>query len=568
MLQKNSLKRWWVYPRIPADVNEALQEFPDYLRQILYNRGIVDENSAAQYLNASQPLGDPFLLTDMEKTVARLLKAVDNNETIVVYGDYDVDGVSATALMVQVLRSLGAKKVTRYIPNRFDEGYGLNSEAVQLLADSGVNVILTVDCGIRSIKEADLAKSQGIDLIISDHHFPKGEITSAFSVICPKREGDFYPDKDLAGVGVAYKIAEGLFQKRKIGGVSAENWLDLVALGTVADIVPLTGENRVLVRRGLNLLHLGKRIGLQALIRVSGRDPQRITAGDIGFMLGPRLNAAGRIDSALQAYDLLMSESAEEAGSLAQKLDNQNSERQRMTKEARAMAEEKIGPAPANNIISSFDPSYSSGIMGLVATNLVETYYRPAIVGCQEEEFTRASCRSISEFHITQALDKCADLLERHGGHAMAAGFTVRNDKIAELLQRLQAIADEEFADKELLKTYKADLEFPIERVREVMSNTLERLQPTGMGNPEAVFISRNVTIKNARAIGGDKQHLKFTCQAGNYFVDAVAWKQANWLPVLPGKFDLLYVVEENFYMGNRTMQMNVRDMRPSGNVQ
>jgi single-stranded-DNA-specific exonuclease len=563
LLQKPQSKRWWIYPRIPVDVSEALHEFPDFLRQILFNRGYLDELSATEYLMASRPLGDPFLLLDMEKAVNRILLACDQQEQMIVYGDYDVDGVSATALMVQVLKTIGAK-VTRYIPNRFDEGYGVNMEAVQLLADSGVKVILTVDCGIRSPNEAEFAKSLGVDMIISDHHFPKGELESAYAVICPKREGDPYPDKDLAGVGLAFKIAQALFSKHKMNGIDAENWLDLVALGTVADVVPLTGENRVLVRRGLNLIHQGKRPGLQALIRVSGRDPQRISASDIGFMLGPRLNAAGRIDSALQAYELLMTNSIEEAGSLAQKLDNQNSERQRLTKETRAMAEEKIGSATTLNLISSFDSSYSSGIVGLVATNLVETYYRPAIVGTIEEKVTRASCRSISEFHITQALDKCADLLERHGGHAMAAGFTVRNENVDKLIERLQAIADEELGGKELLKTYKADLEIPIEKVREISITTLERIQPTGMGNPEAVFVSRNVAIKNAKALGAEKKHLKFTCQAGNYLLDAVAWRQSDWLPFLPGNFDLMYVIEENSYMGSRTMQLNIRDMRPS----
>ncbi|MHC1740018.1 MAG: single-stranded-DNA-specific exonuclease RecJ [Anaerolineaceae bacterium] len=533
------------------------------MRQILFNRGYLDEISATEYLNSSRSLGDPFQLSDMKKAVDRLFRAIDTQEQIIVYGDYDVDGVSATALMVQVLQTFGAK-VARYIPNRFDEGYGLNLEAVQLLADSGARVILTVDCGIRSPREAELASSLGVDMIVSDHHYPKGELDHAFAVICPKRENDAYPDKDLAGVGVAYKIAEALFLTRHQAGKGADNWLDLVALGTVADVVPLTGENRVLVRRGLTLIRQGQRPGLQALIRVSGRDPQRISAGDIGFMLGPRLNAAGRIDSALQAYDLLMTSSMEEAGSLAQKLDNQNSERQRMTKEMRAMAEEKIGPITDLNLISSFDESYSSGIVGLVATNLVETYYRPAIVGTIEDNFTRASCRSISEFHITQALDQCADLLERHGGHAMAAGFTVRNENVQVLIERMLAIANAELAGKELLKTYKADVEIPIERVREISLTSLDRLQPTGMGNPDAVFVSRKVIIKNPRAIGAEKKHLKFTCAADNYLLDAVAWRQADWLPFLPGTFDILYQIEENYYMGNRTMQLNVRDLRPS----
>jgi len=533
------------------------------MRQLLFNRGCNEASSAAEYLNATQPIGDPFLLTDMETAITRLLRAFDQSEAIVVYGDYDVDGVSATALMVQVLQKF-TPKVTRYIPNRFDEGYGVNKEAIQLLADSGANLILTVDCGIRSSTEVELASSLGVEMIISDHHYPQGDLPPALAVICPKREGDAYPDKDLAGVGLAYKIAQALFSRRKAGDWSADDWLDFVALGTVADVVPLHGENRVLVRRGINLIRQGKRVGLQALIRVSGRDPQRITAGDIGYMLGPRLNAAGRMESALQAYSLLMAESLEDAAMLAQKLDNQNSERQKVTKEMRAMAEDHFGPEPEFDILTTFDEAYNAGVMGLVATSLVEAYYRPAIVGSIEGDVIRASCRSIEEFHITQALDQCSDLLVRHGGHSMAAGFTLERAKVDEFLERIQAVAARQLAGRELRKTVKADMEMPIELVKDIQLRDLEKLQPTGMENPDAVFISRNVEIKVARTIGAEKKHLKLTCQAGHYLLDAVAWRQADWLPMLPGKFDLLYNIEENNYMGSRSLQLNVRDMRPS----
>lgn len=564
MLNSPKPKNWWVYPRLPDEVDRALSVFPPYMRQLLFNRGCNDASSAAEYLNATQPLGDPFLLTDMDKAIERLLLAIDNGEPIVVYGDYDVDGVSATALMVQVLQKF-TPRVARYIPNRFDEGYGVNSEAIQLLADSGAKLILTVDCGIRSPKEAALASSLGVDMIISDHHYPQGDLPPALAVICPKREGDAYPDKDLAGVGLAYKIAQALFARRKAGDWSADDWLDFVALGTVADVVPLHGENRVLVRRGINLIRQGKRVGLQALIRVSGRDPQRINASDIGFMLGPRLNAAGRMESALQAYSLLMADSLDDAAMLAQKLDNQNSERQKVTKEMRAMAEDHFGPEPESNILTTFEETYNAGVMGLVAANLVEVYYRPAIVGCIDGDVIRASCRSIEEFHITQALDQCSDLLVRHGGHAMAAGFTLEKANALEFLARIEAVADKQLAGRQLRKTVKADLEMPIEMVKDVQLRDLEKLQPTGMENPDAVFISRNVEIKGARAIGADKKHLKMTCQAGYYLLDAVAWRQADWLPMLPGKFDLLYNIEENNYMGSRSLQLVVRDMRPSG---
>lgn len=564
MLPEKQPKKWWIYPTIDQIVDQRLSAFALYMRQLLFNRGCDNEQAAIDYLNASSPLGDPFVLLDMEKTIDRILLALDQKEPIVVYGDYDVDGVSATALMVQVLKTFGGN-VSAYIPNRFEEGYGLNSDAVQELNANGVRLILTVDCGIRSQREADLARELGIDLIISDHHYPKGDLPAAYAVICPKREDDPYPYKEMAGVGLAFKIAQGLFAKRPLSGSSADDWLDLVALGTVADVVPLTGENRVLVRRGLNLLRQGKRIGLQALIRVSGRNPARITAGDIGYMLGPRLNAAGRIDSAMQAYELLMTESVDDSALLAQKLDNQNSARQRITKEARKKAEDEIGIEPNLDLISTFNADYSSGIVGLVATGLVETYYRPAVVGSVEGEFTRASCRSISEFHITQALDECADLLVRHGGHAMAAGFTVRNENMQQLLERLNLIAARELAGKDLRKTIKADLEIPIAGVRNISLRELDKLQPTGMGNPDAVFVSRNVDIVRPRLIGAEKNHLKFNCQAGDYLLDAVAWRQAEWSRALPGKFDLIYTIEENEYMGTRTLQINVKDMHPSG---
>ena len=286
-------KNWWVYPAIPIESDQALIEYPAFMRQILFNRGIKDAESAFQFMDGLTLDEDPYHLCDMEAAVDRLLHAADTGEMVAVYGDYDVDGVTATALMVEVLKKLGID-AHRYIPNRFDEGYGLNQEAIQLLADSGIKVILTVDCGIRSPREAEFCRSVGVDLLISDHHTPKHELPDAMAVICPKRENDVYKYKDLAGVGLAYKIAEALLQKRPTSGLRAENWLDLVALGTVSDIVPLTDENRSLVKRGLNLIHQGKRLGLNSLLRVAGRDPAKVNASDIGYILGPRLNAAGR----------------------------------------------------------------------------------------------------------------------------------------------------------------------------------------------------------------------------------------------------------------------------------
>lgn len=582
-MSSSQSKNWWLYPALPPEIDSALNVYPRFLRQILFNRGITDPAAAEEYLNATAEVHDPFLLTDMRQTVDRLLKAVDRDEGIVVYGDYDVDGVSATALMVLVLQKFGAR-VHRFIPNRFEEGYGLNNESITMLADSGAKVILTVDCGIRSPREAEHARALGVDLIISDHHHPKDEIPQAYAVVCPKREGDVYPFKDLAGVGLAYKIAQGLFATRKVGDWSAEDWVDLVALGTVADIVPLIGENRTLVRRGLNLIHYGGRIGIKALAGAAGKDITRITSTDIGFILGPRLNAAGRMDSALKAYDLLVTDSAERAGLLAQELDNQNNERQKATRKAQDLAHDNIGDEQEINLITAFykvpseegqdfdcdgclpgEETYP-GIVGLVAAKLTEHYYRPAIAGVVENDVCRASCRSISEFHITAALDECADLLVRHGGHAMAAGFTVKNEKRSALIERLSTIANRELGGQELKPMLKADLEVPIEQVTPHIFKELERLQPTGMANPSAYFVARNVRFADLKIMGKEGTHLRAVIQ-GCPIQQAVAFNQSQWYDVWRRErpsFDLFFNIEINRYFEKESQQINIRDMRPS----
>jgi len=576
-------KNWWVYPAIPAEIDRQFQDFPKFIRQILFNRGVADVEAASNYLNASFPIHDPFLLLDMERTVERLLQAIDQHEGIIVYGDYDVDGVSATALMVQVLQKLDAK-VYRFIPNRFDEGYGLNNESISMLADSGAKVILTVDCGIRSPREAEHARSQGIDLIISDHHHPKDDLPQAYAIVCPKREGDPYPYKDLAGVGLAYKIAQALFTRRSAGDWMADDFLDLVALGTVADIVPLTGENRTLVRRGINQIRMGNRIGIKALAGAAGKEVNRISAADIGFILGPRLNAAGRMDSALKAYDLLVTDSPSKAGLLAQELDNQNNERQKATKAAQDCAKESIGEDASLNLIPAFfkvpsedepDVSLSGclpgediypGIVGLVAAKLTEYYYRPAIAGVVEKDFCRASCRSIPEFHITEALDECSDLLVRHGGHAMAAGFTVKIENLPALVQKLSGIADRQLGQQELKQMIKVDCEVPVGEITPNIYRDLESLQPTGMSNPSALFVARNVKFSDVKTMGKESTHLRCVIE-GSPINQAVAFNQAQWYSVwkeTKSRFDIVYTIEINRYFEKETQQINIRDMRPS----
>lgn len=562
-MQIPAYRRWQIAPALPAEANIALVEYPYPIRQILYNRGCLDADSAERYLRAQPEMYDPFQMIGMEDAVARILSAISMGEEIVVYGDYDVDGVTATALLVQVLQQMGGK-ARAYIPNRFDEGYGLNNEALDVLAQEQVRLVITVDCGIRSPVEAEHARSCGMDMIITDHHHPKDEIPNAWAVICPRQEGDPYPDKNLAGVGLAFKLAQALLLRHPVEGVSAEDWLDLVALGTVADLVPLVGENRGLVRAGLRILRMGRRQGVLSLAQAAGLNPERLTAGDISFGLAPRLNAAGRLESALAAFAMLMSTDPMEAGPLAQKLDDQNRQRQKITQEiqqaAELMAAEEVSP----HLIFAVHPEFNSGVVGLAASRLVEAYYRPAIVGQIGEETTRASCRSIPIFHITKALDECADLLVRHGGHAMAAGFTVSNHQLEELRVRLQAIAERELADQDLVPSLRADIELPLSEIRPSLLPYLDQLQPTGTNNPEAVFVARNLWVTNSRTVGAEKKHLKLTVTDGSITYDAIAFRQGHWQDQMPESVDLMFTFEKNNFQGREYLQLNVKDIQPS----
>jgi single-stranded-DNA-specific exonuclease len=550
---------------IPADVNTRMGKYPAVLRQLLYNRHIADEITADQYLNCEGSLYDPFLMTDMEIAVERLAKALANLEPIAVYGDYDVDGVTATALMVQVLRNLRGM-VIEYIPNRFDEGYGLNNEALDYLAHMGVKLVVTVDCGIRSPNEAEHARKLGLDLIISDHHEPKVELPAALAVICPKRAGDRYPEKNLAGVGLAYKIVEALLTKVQHDGIEAEHWLDLVAVGTVADLVPMVGENRSLVKAGLELLRQWRRQGLFSLANVASLDVEKISARDIGFVLGPRLNAAGRLESAQDAFHLLVSEDINDIGSLAQKLDNHNRDRQKLTQELQEKALSDFGIDGSASLLFAAGADFKMGVVGLVASRLTEMFYRPSIVGAKGDSYTRASCRSIPEFNITHALDECAELLERYGGHALAAGFTVRNENLPQLEASLRAIADRELGCCDLQPVVKADLELPLIELKPEILRFIDQLEPTGLGNSEVQFVSRNLRVIRPKQVGTTGQHLRFSVSDGRITYDAIAFRQGHWAGTLTeqAQADLLYTYERNKFNNRETLQLNVKDIKLS----
>lgn len=561
-------KHWNIPPRISKAQETELADFHPIIRQILVNRGYTTREAAESFLNAA-PLNDsnPFIMKGMSKAVNRIIRAIQSKERIAIYGDYDVDGVTATALLVEMLSISGAD-VTGYIPNRFDEGYGLNKDALKSLFNQKVSLIITVDCGIRSLDEASYAKDIGIDLIITDHHQPGSSLPEAYSIINPKQPGDLYPEKELAGVGLAYKLAAATADKLNSLNqgpiLSADKFLDLVALGTVSDLVPLTGENRYLVTAGLNKLNNTNRSGIQALIGVAEINPHKISSSTIGFGLGPRLNASGRLNSAKISLDLLLTDDMFTAARLAQELETINKERQQITRtimeQAERIALERIDKP---FLLFATDPGFNPGVVGLAASKLTERYYRPAIIGHRDEKFTRASCRSIPEFHITKALENCSHLLEKFGGHAAAAGFTVRNDNLGKLIDCLDNYAYQRLAKLELRPTLRADTEVNLSDLTPDLLIELNKLQPTGQGNQPAFFISRDVFVKKAWPVGKNKNHLKLILSDGKLTFDAIAFGQGEIYLQLPDNVNILFSFEMNEFNGRKTLQLNIKDIKP-----
>ena len=560
-------KRWQIAPPVTA---EALARFPDLqplVVQLLHNRNIREPGAARDFLQGQTRGHSPFELKGMYPAVERLLEAVRSGESIAVYGDFDTDGVTATALLVQTLSALGAQ-VRPYIPSRIDEGYGLNIDALRELYRQKVRLVVTVDCGIRSIDEVEKA-GRGLDLIVTDHHTVGDELPPALAVINPKQPDCLYPFKLLAGVGVAYKLAQGLLlaQKRRneTPTLTTEDLLDLVALGTVADLVPLLGENRELVRRGLVKLKESPRPGVEALMADAGMRRGSVDATAIGFRLGPRLNAAGRIDTAMLAYNLLTSTSMLETRELAGQLGKLNQRRQELTEETVAEAEEQVRALDPNACLYLVaSKEFLPGIVGLAASRLTEAHYRPSIVVEMGPEHSRGSCRSIPEFHITKALDECKDLLVRHGGHAAAAGFTIETTKLDALRERLQGIANEKLADIDLRPALRIDLELPLDEVSWATHGLLEMLEPTGMENPQPVLVSPGVEVRDKRAIGGGK-HLKMVLRDGRGAAwDAIWFRQGHLIDQVPGLVDVAYTLDANEWNRSRRLQLHMQDLRPA----
>jgi single-stranded-DNA-specific exonuclease len=566
----SSAQRWYLRRAASADIASLYPGLDPILARVLYARRIDTPDALDTYVHAAAEPGNPYRMAGMNEAVARLRQALTRNEPIVVYGDYDVDGVSAAVLLVSALRMLGGQ-VSYYVPDRFSEAYGLNKPALEYLYhERCARLVVTVDCGIRSPQEVAHAQALGLDMIITDHHSVPTELPPALAVIDPKRPDCPYPFKELAGVGVAYRLADALcrVQSRMTAFDTSclDGLLDLVALGTVADIVPLRDENRWLVRRGLEQMRANPRPGLRALMDVAGVKVDEVDSQAIAFRLGPRLNAAGRLQHASLAYDLLMAESYDVARPLAEQLNEVNQDRQAMLEQQVEEARQRLGTVDGRPLLVVHSPDFHEGLVGLIASRLTEEYYRPSLVMRAEGEDARGSARSIEGFHVTHALDTCADLLSRYGGHERAAGFSLPSGNITELSERLMAYAAERLDEATLSRRYSVDA---LVRLGELSMDTpavLRMLEPVGEGNPEPALASTGLLVRSVRAVGKEANHLRLEVAADGCSLSAIAFRQGHLAADLrPGSHvDLIYRPDLNEWQGRTSLQLMVSALRLS----
>lgn len=556
-----SHSRWNLLPSIP-DENVGVTGIPLLIRQLLYNRGITQPSDIETFLAADERLrGDPNILPGMHEAVARLYRALLSREKIAIYGDFDADGITATALLVQGLSMLDCEAIP-YIPNRINEGYGLKITPLETLQKQGVSLVVTVDCGITAVSEIKKASRMGLDIIVTDHHVPPDDIPSAAAVIDPKLQGSEYPTSELAGVGVAMKLLEALFSG--LGKAEKlEEVIDLVALGTVADMVPLLGENRYLVKQGLRVLNNSPRLGVQEIINQTGLDASSINSTSISWTIAPRLNAAGRVGDAMNSYRLLMTDSVEEARQLAGWLEQKNLERQKLTNLALERAREQVIAQVNQPLLIASDPGYSAGIIGLVAGRLVEEHYKPVIVIRTGDRYCGGSSRSIPEFNMIEALNKCSHLLTRFGGHSRAAGLSLYTGNLSQLKQALLEIAAEELEGVDLRPKIDIDAETTLPDLGGNTYPTIQKMAPFGQGNPVPTFLSRQVEVVSSSTMGSDNSHLRMRVKQGAMLFDAVGFGLGNYINEVSNHIDIVYNLELDHWNGQSKLRLNVLDFEP-----
>lgn len=541
---------------------------PIPIATVLYNRNFDNPEAIDHFFKPNiQDLYDPFLLKDMEKAVDRIQIALMKKETVMIYGDYDVDGTTATSMLHLFLHEIGLNTFY-YIPDREKEGYGLSRPGIDVAIEHQANLIITCDCGINAFNEVDYANSNGIDLIITDHHEPADTLPNALAIINPKREYDPYPFKELCGAGVAFKMLQAFSIKNNIPIEKLFLHLDLVAIGTAADIVPILDENRILVSKGLEYLNRTNKIGLSSLLKVAGFTNKTLNVVNIVFGLAPRINAAGRLGQATRAVKLLISFDQEEAHELSVMLEKENRNRQSIEKNTGDQAILQLNSTHdiyKDKIFVLSDDNWHQGVIGIVASKIKEIYNRPIVMISFQNGIGKGSARSIQNFDLYKAFTECSDLLESYGGHKMAAGLTIKQKMLAKFRDRIKQIANRQITEEMLHPILKIECEINFNDINQNIIDHLNKMAPFGPGNMRPLFAARNITISGLPRIVGEN-HLKFKACRDKIVISAIGWKLGTLYEMLISNrpLDMVFVIEENEWNNNKEIQLNIKDIRYS----
>ena len=566
-------KRWVIKERGDSIVVRQLAialGVSESLANLMVQRNITSPQEAKAFFSPDLSyLHDPFLMKDMNIAVDRLSTAIKKNEKILVYGDYDVDGTTAVALVYSFLKEQYSN-VEYYIPDRYKEGYGVSFKGVDFAAVNNCKLLITLDCGIKAVEKIKYARTKGIDVIVCDHHYPGSEIPPAVAVLDPKQPGCSYPYKELSGCGVGFKLIHAYSRIQSIPFSSIANYLDLVAVSIASDIVPITGENRVLAYFGLKQLNESPRIGLKEIIR-EAEVSRALTVEDIVFKIGPRINAAGRMEAGSKAVELLVSNDVKAAEGFSKEISSFNTERRSIdrsiTSEAMRMISENQRSVNARTTVL-YNPSWKKGVIGIVASRLIETYYRPTVILTESNGFATGSARSVQGYDLYQAIEACSDLLESFGGHMFAAGLTLKKENIQPFIERFEQFVNSTITEDQLLPRVSIDTELAFNEINEEFFKIMSQFQPFGPENMSPIFVSRNVfDTGSGKMVGSSGEHLKLDlCQDSSTVksIPAIAFNQANHFEYIRdgNPFDICYSIEMNEFRGNRNLQINIRDIR------
>jgi len=566
-------KRWVVKDRGDIAVVKQLAGalgVSDSLANLMVQRNISSPDEANAFFNPSlEFMHDPFLMKDMNIAVDRISTAVKKNERILVYGDYDVDGTTAVALMYSFLKDQYSN-VEYYIPDRYKEGYGVSFQGLDFAYQNNCKVVITLDCGIKAVEKVKYARTKGLDVIICDHHYPGEEIPKALAVLDPKQPSCSYPYKELSGCGVGFKLVHAYSRVHGIPFSKISHYLDLVAVSIASDIVPITGENRVMAYFGLKRLNESPRTGLKEIIRES-EVTKALTIEDVVFKIGPRINAAGRMETGSKAVDLLVSSDTRLATGISKEINNFNIERRSVdriitTEAMRMIAEDQRTVNSRTTVL--YNPNWKKGVIGIVASRLIETYYRPTVILTESNGFATGSARSVQGYDLYQAIEACSDLLESFGGHMFAAGLTLKKENIKPFMERFEQYVNNTITEEQLVPRIFIDSELSFSEINDEFFKTMSQFQPFGPENMSPVFVSRNVfDTGSGRMVGSSGEHLKLDlCQesTGQKSFSAIAFSQANHFEYIRGgnPFDICYSLEMNEFRGNRNLQLNIRDIK------